>query len=131
MREFYILATCAYEDLITILKHPNFNVLDAVSNVRRVRQWQQRLPLQKVRSHQISITSKNTPSTASPSRDAYIFSLHETIERVLNNPFLMSKMYFGPGIESDEKSELWHGDIWKRSPLFGENKLETQNGKFV
>jgi len=25
----------------------------------------------------------------------------------------MEKMYFGRGIETPEKSELWHGDIWQ------------------
>ena len=55
-------------------------------------------------------------------------SLRETIERVLSNPQLSSKMYFGCGIETEEKKELWHGEIWKESPLFGKEHLEINRG---
>jgi hypothetical protein len=41
----------------------------------------------------------------------------------------MSKMYFGPGIEKTRKTELWHGDLWKESPLFGESIIVVNNGK--
>ena len=41
----------------------------------------------------------------------------------------MEKMYFGCGIESQEKSELWHGDIWQRSPLYGDATIVINNGK--
>ncbi|UZO16855.1 uncharacterized protein OCT59_008223 [Rhizophagus irregularis] len=32
-------------------------------------------------------------------------------------------MYFGPGINSEEKSEFWHGNLWGESPLFGQHKI--------
>ena len=41
----------------------------------------------------------------------------------------MEKMYFGRGIETPEKSELWHGDIWQRSPLYGDATIIINNGK--
>ena len=41
----------------------------------------------------------------------------------------MEKMYFGRGIEIPEKSELWHGDIWQRSPLYGDATIFIDNGK--
>jgi hypothetical protein len=41
----------------------------------------------------------------------------------------MEKMYFGRGIESYEKSELWHGDVWQRSPLYGDATIVINNGK--
>ena len=41
----------------------------------------------------------------------------------------MEKMYFGHGIESQEKSELWHGDIWQWSPLYGDVTIIINNGK--
>ena len=34
----------------------------------------------------------------------------EHIKRVLNNKTLCSQMYFGPGIEVENKSEFWHGN---------------------
>ena len=37
-------------------------------------------------------------------------------------------MYFGRGVESQEKSELWHGDIWQRS-LYGDVTIVINNGK--
>ena len=38
-------------------------------------------------------------------------------------------MYFGPGIEVSEAVELWHGQIWKESPIFGETSLLINNGR--
>ncbi|GET54827.1 hypothetical protein GLOIN_2v1790940 [Rhizophagus irregularis DAOM 181602=DAOM 197198] len=32
-------------------------------------------------------------------------------------------MYFGPGINSEEKSEFWHGNLWGESPLFGQHEI--------
>ncbi|GET56987.1 hypothetical protein GLOIN_2v1790940 [Rhizophagus irregularis DAOM 181602=DAOM 197198] len=50
-------------------------------------------------------------------------SISEIIWRVLNNPMLMKHMYFGPGINSKEKSEFWHGNLWGESPLFGQHEI--------
>ena len=99
-------------------------------NIRRLRQWRNRLPLSKIRRHEIKISTKNTPSTAMPAKDAYTISLRETIERVLNNPRLCSQMYFGSGIEVEEKTEFWHGEIWKESPLFGQDTLDINRGYY-
>ena len=96
--------------------------------MRRLRKWRNQLPLSKVHSHEIAITTKNTPSTAVPVKSAYTMSLRETIERVLNNPRLASQMYFGCGIETEERKEFWHGEIWKESPLFGKEHLEIDGG---
>ncbi len=41
----------------------------------------------------------------------------------------MEKMYFGRGIESPEKSELWHRDIWQQSPLYRDTTISIDNGK--
>ncbi|GES92053.1 hypothetical protein GLOIN_2v1790940 [Rhizophagus clarus] len=30
---------------------------------------------------------------------------------------------FGPGIDSETKSEFWHGTLWGESPLFGQNEI--------
>jgi hypothetical protein len=38
-------------------------------------------------------------------------------------------MYFGPGIEKEESTEIWHGNLWKESPLFGETSITINNGK--
>ena len=55
-------------------------------------------------------------------------SLRETIERVLNNPRLSSQMYFGCGIETEERKEL---ETWKESPLFGKDYLEIDGGCYL
>ena len=41
----------------------------------------------------------------------------------------MDKIYFGYSIESQEKSELWHGDIWQQSSLYGDATIIINNGK--
>ncbi|PKB97285.1 hypothetical protein RhiirA5_433420 [Rhizophagus irregularis] len=77
-----------------------------------------------------------TQSTSQPSREAYAISLFDILTKILSNPLLMSKMYNGPGIEVENKSEFWHGELWQQSPLFGEhsitiNSVEYFTGDFV
>ncbi|RHZ76773.1 hypothetical protein Glove_193g43 [Diversispora epigaea] len=50
---------------------------------------------------------------------AYSISIIDHIRTILNNLQIASQLYFGPGIETDKKSEFWHGTIWQESPLFG------------
>jgi hypothetical protein len=76
----------------------------------------------------VAISTKHTPSTSKPEKQAFTFSLHETVERVLNDPFLLSRMYFGPGVHDHNKREFWHGDVWKTSPLFGEESISISGG---
>ena len=37
-------------------------------------------------------------------------------------------MYFGPGIDSETKSEHWHGTLWGESPLFGDDQIKILEG---
>ena len=98
---------------MVILKHPQFDSRDATSNIRRLRSQRTRLPLLPVKSHCVFIDDRKMPSTSNPTKLAYTISIKEHLKHTLNNPRLMEKMYFGHGIESPEKSELWHGDIWQ------------------
>ncbi|GES75382.1 hypothetical protein GLOIN_2v1878998 [Rhizophagus clarus] len=45
-------------------------------------------------------------------------------------------MYFGPGIDSETKSEHWHGTLWGESPLFGDDQIKIleviyKSGEFI
>ena len=40
-------------------------------------------------------------------------------------------LYFGPGIEAEEKKEYWHGDLWAESPLFGQENITINGGILV
>ncbi|CAB4494408.1 unnamed protein product [Rhizophagus irregularis] len=129
-------ATKAYDDLICILKHPNFRTEHIIENVRRLRLLRNRLPLQTVKSHSIPIQNMKTPSTSKPFKDAYTISVTEHIKRVLENENLQSQMYFGPGVETDIKKEFWDGNLWQESPLFGQfsiwiNQVLYTAGSFV
>jgi hypothetical protein len=87
------------------------------------------LPLIPVKSHSVSTDSKQTQSNANPFKDAYYFSILDHIKMVLNNPSLKNEMYFAPGIETTNKTELWHGTLWQESPLFGYEKITLNDSK--
>ena len=87
------------------------------------------LPLMILNSHDVNLNSKVTPSTSTSLKEGYTFSILDHIQRLLNNPIIYPRLYFGPGVESSERSELWHGQIWKESPLFGETICRIGNGK--
>ena len=103
-----------------IIRHPQFKCEDVVPNSRQFRKYRQRLPLLPIKSRQINISSKKTPSTSKNIGAAYYLSITDIICHVLNNPSLISNLYFGLGQEVKESKELWHGDIWKESARFGQ-----------
>ncbi|KAF0551527.1 hypothetical protein F8M41_023288 [Gigaspora margarita] len=72
-----------------------------------------------------------TPSTYKPIKKAFTISPLTHLERALNNPVLMPKMYFGPGVVTIEKQEFWHGELWQDSLLFGEYKIKRNNDKEI
>ncbi|CAG8767826.1 5844_t:CDS:2, partial [Gigaspora rosea] len=107
-------------NILDIIYHPQFKSEDVVKNIRRFRKYRQRLPLLKIKSHQIHISNKKTPSTSKDTKKAYCLSISDIIWYTLNNPSLFHTMYFGPGQEVTRNYELWHGNIWKESPRFGQ-----------
>ena len=122
------ISTNAYENLVEIIHNSQFVPADVIKNVRRFRKWRQHLPLLPISEKSISISSKNTPSTSKNSKMAYQLSINDIIWYVLNNPSLMKHMYFGPGIDSEIKSEYWHGTLWGESPFFGQEKITISRG---
>jgi len=116
--------------LVEILQHPKFEVKDIVKNIRRFRQWRNRLPLMPIRTRSVKINPKNTPSTSKGTKPCYYLSIRDIIQNILNNPSLYNSLYFGPGIEVEEKKEFWHGDLWAESPLFGQDKIIINRGTF-
>ena len=96
-------------------------------NVRQIRKWRDRLPLAKIRKHDVPICMQQVPSTCESSKKAFTISPLTHLERILNNPALVPKMYFGPGIVTDEKREFWHGELWQDLPLFGEYEIKNNN----
>ena len=105
------ISTNAYEDLVDIITKSEFNGNHVVKNIRRFRTWRQRLPLLSILENSISISSKKSPSTSKNSKMAYQLSINDIIFHILNNPTLFKHMYFGPGINSEIKSEYWHGTL--------------------
>jgi hypothetical protein len=125
------ISTKAYEDLVDIIMKPEFNRDHIVKNIRRFRTWRERLPLPSISAKSISISSKKTPSTSKDLKMAYQLSISDIIWNVLNNPLLFKEMYFGPGIDSETKSEYWHGTLWAESPLFGQAQLMISGGNCI
>ncbi|GET61453.1 hypothetical protein GLOIN_2v1790940 [Rhizophagus irregularis DAOM 181602=DAOM 197198] len=93
--------TKAYEDLVDIIHNSQFESTHV----------------------SIKISPKKFPSTSRGSKLSYQLSISEIIWRVLNNLMLMKHMYFGPSINSEEKSEFWHRNLWGESPLFGQHEI--------
>ena len=125
------ISTSAYEDLVDIIMRPEFKRDHIVKNIRRFRTWRKHLPLPSISAKPISISSKKTPSTSKDSKMAYQLSISDIIWNVLNNPSLVKTMYFGPGVDSEIKSEYWHGTLWAESPLFGKEQLMISEGNYI
>ena len=77
----------------------------------------------EIRSHKVPVNVHKTPSTRKEATRAYYFSLIEHLKRILQNPTINSKLYFGPGIYSEICEEFWHEDIWAESPLINTQEV--------
>ncbi|POG69682.1 hypothetical protein GLOIN_2v1479904 [Rhizophagus irregularis DAOM 181602=DAOM 197198] len=117
------VSTKVYEDLVNIIHNSQFEPIHVVKNIRRFQSWRKCLPLLPIITKSIKISPKKTPSTSQGSKLSYQLSISEIIWHVFNNPMLMKHMYFEPGINSEEKSEFWHGNLWRESPLFGQHEI--------
>ncbi|POG53962.1 hypothetical protein GLOIN_2v1489456 [Rhizophagus irregularis DAOM 181602=DAOM 197198] len=127
----FLLATRAYDELVDIIRHPQFRSEDVIPNSRRFRKYRQRLPLLPIKSRRVHISDKKTPSTSKKIGRAYSLSISDIICQILNNPSLFNKMYFGPGQEVANNKELWHGNIWKESSRFGQSSIIIANGNVL
>jgi hypothetical protein len=87
------------------------------------------LPLLPITGKFVPIDLKNTPSKTLPLKEAYTFLIKDHIYRIINNPILMPKLYFGLDVEKGKNTEIWHEDLWKESPLFGDTVITINNGQ--
>ncbi|CAG8775561.1 14578_t:CDS:2, partial [Gigaspora rosea] len=65
----YNISTHAYEELVDIICHPQFKNEDVVANIRRFRKYRQRLPLLPIKTQNIHISNKKTPSTSKDTKE--------------------------------------------------------------
>ena len=84
-----------------------------------------------IRTRSIKIDPKKAPSTSKGTKPCYYLLIHDIIQNILNNPSLYDKLYFGPGIEAEEKREYWHRDLWAELLFFGQDKININGGNLV
>ncbi|CAG8489108.1 20818_t:CDS:2, partial [Racocetra persica] len=75
--------------------------------------------------HKVQINIRKSPSILLLIKNAYTLSIIDHIQQILKNSKLFSRMYFGPGIEEEDSSELWHRKIWSESSLFSDDTLKV------
>ncbi|CAG8680481.1 7063_t:CDS:2, partial [Gigaspora rosea] len=90
------ISTQAYDELVDIIRHPQFKNEDVITNIRRFRKYRQRLLLLPIKTRNIHILNKKTPSTFKDTKEMYYLSITDIIWHSLNNPSLFDQMYFGP-----------------------------------
>jgi hypothetical protein len=123
------IGTHAYHELVKILRHPKFKADQIPYSVTTLKKFRKGLPLLPFTGKLVKIDLKHTPSNTLPLKEAYTFSIKDHIYHIINNLTLIPKMYFGPGVEKERSTEIWHGSLWKESPLFGETSIIINNGK--
>ncbi|CAG8594107.1 16144_t:CDS:2, partial [Racocetra persica] len=107
----HMISTSAYKDLVKILKYSKYRNEDIPTNIWQIRKWKNRLLLAKILQHNVPLCTKRTPSTCKTTKYAFIISLLTYLKRILNNPVLMPKMYFGSGVVTNKKREFWYSEL--------------------
>jgi len=126
----HMIGNSAYKDLVNIINNENFNPIDVPKNIQTLKKQRKCLPLHKIRENIVNINKEKTSSNSQPTKMAYSISIIDHIREILNNSQIAPRLYFGPGIETDKKSEFWHGTIWQESPLFGKTSIIINRSKF-
>jgi len=124
----HMIGRNAYKDLIKILKNEDFNLQDIPHNIQTLKEQNKYLPLYKIRKNTVNINKEKVPSNSQFTKIAYSISILDHISTILKNTQISPLLYFGPGIENDQKSEFWHGKIWQESPLFGITNIKYNKG---
>ncbi|CAG8755956.1 13718_t:CDS:2, partial [Ambispora leptoticha] len=119
------ISTAAYQELVAIISNSQFNPLEMLRNIRSLKRYRLRLPSLPIHQHKVCINIHKSPSKSLSFKNAYTLSIIDHIQQVLKNLKLFSKMYFGPGVEGEERKEFWHGSIWSESPLFSDDTLKV------
>ncbi|CAJ0866548.1 13389_t:CDS:2, partial [Entrophospora sp. SA101] len=117
----------AYKDFANIVKHHKFNSCDVPFSLTTIKKYHNGLPLLPFKGHAVTLNNRNMPSTFKSVGQTLIFPLKNILHCVLSNPQLCKNMYFGPGIHSENRHELWHGDLWQKSPLFGGKNIKLNH----
>ncbi len=127
----FIIGTYAYQEFIKIICHLKFKANQVLYSITTLKKFRKGLPLLPFIGKFINIDLKNISSKTLPLKEAYTFSTKGYIHHIINNQSLISKMYFEPDVEKKEKTELWHEDLWKESPLFGESLIIINNSEWL
>ncbi|CAB4437475.1 unnamed protein product [Rhizophagus irregularis] len=125
------IGLAAYRDFANIVKHSKFNPKDVPLSLATIKKYRDGLPLLPFKGHPVNLNYRNTPSTSKSTGQALIFPLKNILCRILANPQLREHMYFGPGIYCENKREIWHGDLWHKSPLFGEMSFKLNDVVYI
>ena len=124
----HMIGRNAYKDLIKILKNEDFNLQDIPHNIQTLKEQNKYLPLYKIRKNTVNINKEKVPSNSQFTKITYSISILDYISTILKNTQISPLLYFGPGIENDQKSEFWHGKIWQESSLFGITNIKYNKG---
>ena len=95
----FTIGTNAYQKLVKIICHSDFKANEVPYSVTTLKNICKGLPLLPFTGKSININLNNTFSNTLPLKETYTFSIKNHIHRIINNQTLMSKMYFGPGVE--------------------------------
>jgi hypothetical protein len=126
----HMIGNSAYKDLVNIINNENFNPIDIPKNIQTLKEQRKHLPLHKIKKNDVNINKEKTSSNSQPTKISYSISIIDHIRTILNNSQIAPRLYFGPGMETDKKSEFWHDTIWQESPLFGTTSITVNKSKF-
>ncbi|GBC18416.2 hypothetical protein GLOIN_2v1785823 [Rhizophagus irregularis DAOM 181602=DAOM 197198] len=117
----------AYQDFSNIIKHSDFNISDVLYFIITIKKYQNSLPLIPFNGYDIELNDRNIFSTLKLTHQVFVFQLKRTLQHIMLNPSLRDQMYFGSGIYYKIRQELWHGNIWHKSLLFGTTYIYVNN----
>jgi hypothetical protein len=113
-----------YNALIRVIRHPHFLPSDVPSYSQAKRLLR---GVRTITTHIRNLPVK-TAASGKTSTPAYSHSVVGIIKRAMESQTLRSHMFFGAGQRVEYAREIYHGDLWKESPLFGSDCVVNSAG---
>lgn len=113
-----------YSALIRVIRHPHFLPSDVPSYSQAKRLLR---GVRTITTHIRNLPVK-TAASGKTSTPAYSHSVVGIIKRAMESQILRSHMFFGAGQRVEYAREIYHGDLWKESPLFGSDCVVNSAG---
>lgn len=119
-----------FDSLLKIIKHPEFSVNDLPKTYSQCKRLLRGVPSLPILQRDLEVTCSRARSAMGTTEPAYTHSVTDIVKRVLCTKRIRDRMHFGAGQKVKRPKELYHGQLWRESAIFGDDHVHVREGLY-